>query len=54
MNNHPHEWQTICDVLGEERTAKLTSNGTSVEVARQMAEQVLEFRQRHPILFQHD
>lgn len=52
MNNLPHEWQPVCDVLGQERTEKLISNGTSLDVAKQMAEQVKEFRKRHPILFQ--
>ena len=48
MNN---EWSSVAEILGEERTAKLISNGTTLEVAKQMAEQVKLFREQYPILF---
>lgn len=48
MNN---EWSSVAEVLGEERTAKLISNGTSLDVAKQMAEQVKLFREQYPILY---
>lgn len=48
MNN---EWSSVAEILGEERTAKLISNGTTLEVAKQMAEQVKLFREQYPILY---
>ena len=39
-----NDWRSVTEVLGEERTLKLIENGTSLDVAKRMAEQVREFR----------
>ena len=48
MNN---EWSSVAEILGEERAIKLKENGTSLDVAKQMAEQVKAFREQYPILY---
>lgn len=43
-NPIPHDWLTIVDTLGEEKTIGLINNGTSLDVAKQICKQVKAMR----------
>ena len=45
------DWFPVYNTLGRERTIGLINNGTSLDVAKEMAKQVKAMKDNHPKLF---
>lgn len=45
------DWFPVYRILGRDRTIGLINNGTTLDVAKQMAEQVKAFSEHYPKLF---
>lgn len=48
-NTIPHEWLTIVETLGREKTIGLINNGTTLDVAKQMCRQLKALRKNNQL-----